>query len=231
MFGINKYALIGAAIVVAGLITTIGALNMRITAIAAERNAAQLEAKTLRGERDALLTAVSGEADAREKIRTALARCVGVAQEIERSANEAQAQARAAITARDRARADLRAELEKANATDPSCAAWSRDSLCPAASHGVRRIWQLAADRGGEAGDRRSGAQAAGAAAGVAHDAPAVATAPDPGRLSAADCYSNAQLYDALETVLNAYGQSVDQFNAIERMQHDAIEAANVEQR
>lgn len=223
---LTKY-LTALGVVIAALLATAGALYLRLNAVIAERNVAQVQLAAVTAERDAVLGVIPAEAEARTKIQAALAKCVSTAQDIERTAADALAQARAALTARNRALADLRAEREKWNASDPACAAWSRDTLCPAASRGLRLLWSGQAVGGGEARGGGGAAPAVRADPGQPHDAAAVAAAPDPVGLQEADCYSNAQLYDALESVLSAYRQAGDQFEAIERIQARAVEATD----
>lgn len=215
-------ALLGAA---AGVQTVrLSLAKASVTALTAERDAA-------RGERDALVLANASNVANVHDLRGRLVACVGEQHRIEQA--EAQAQDQLTTANRDRARlaATLKRERETAYAQDPACGRWRGDALCPAASDGLRLVWQTADRHRDAAGD---GAREAvrpdpgqpdqGAGAGAAADAGADLHA-------AADCYSNAQLFDALEAAV-AWGSGLaDQLDAISTLQDKAVSADASQQR
>lgn len=224
----SSTAIMWAVIAVVGVLATaVGTQTLRLAWAEADLAEMTTQRDTARSNYTTAAAAASSNADASERLSTDLRLCVGDKQRI--AAAESAARSDLETASRDRARltATLKREREKAYAQDPACIAWNGAALCPAASDGMRRIWQSAHRAGGDAG--RPSGQAVRGDPGRSDQGSAVAGAPDAGYLGLgvlqADCYSNAQLYDAYETAVNAWSGLADQLAAVRRLSDEAVAA------
>lgn len=210
--------------VVGVLAAALGVQTVRLSLAKAAATTATTERDAARGERDAAVLANASNTANVLDLQGRLTACVGESHRIEEAKAKASSDLDTANRDRARLAAQLKREREIAYAQDPACGAWRAAALCPAAGDGLRRLWQTA-DRhrdqaGGDAGSTVRVDP-------VGPDArPAAAAAADAGAgLPAADCYSNAQLFDALEAAV-AWGNGMaDQLDAIHGLSATATSA------
>lgn len=210
--------------VVGVLAAALGVQTIRLSLAQAGAKVATTERDAARGERDAAVLANASNTANVLDLQGRLVACVGESHRIEEAKAKASSDLDTANRDRARLAAQLKREREIAYAQDPACGAWRAAALCPAAGDGLRRLWQTADHRGDEAG-ADAGAAVRGDPVGADARAAARAAADAGVGLLAADCYSNAQLFDALEAAV-AWGNGMaDQLDAIRGLSAEATAA------
>lgn len=225
MFGIStKILAYVAGIAIAVLLAGLGVQTYRLNTAQADVKVAKMELVTTQGSLGIALVANQANTANVITLRGKIAEMVGKAQEIEKAVDKANADLNEATRARSRALAALKLEREKSYANDPTCRAWAGAALCPAASDGLQRTWS-AASRYADRTDRSAGGEA-GRDPGESDRHPAAAYLADPGNvLPSADCFTNAQLRDALEASVSYAGGLIDQLRAIRTLSDEAVSA------
>lgn len=212
----SSTAIVWAVLAVVGVLSAaVGTQTVRLWLLDAELTVALSAADQAKTLADANAAAARTNAGNVATLRGELAACIGEAQDTAEA--EKTAQANLATVSKERARlADaLKREREKTYAQDPACAAWGSAAVCPAVSDGLRIRWQTTRFGAADGAGALPGAPGGGGA-GVSDRGAAAASTPDTGyQQLSPDCYSNAQLYDALETAVNWGGSMADQLDAI----------------
>ena len=222
----SSTAIMWAVIAVVGVLSAaVGTQTVRLWLKDAELSVALSDADQAKTNASNNAAAARANASNLDTLREDLASCIGDAKDIEKA--ETAAKENLATVSAERARlADaLKREREKRYAEDPACALWGSAALCPAVSDGLRAVWR--AGRSGTA-DQAGPVPGTpvGAGAGVPDRGAAVAGASDPGSEQLqADCYSNAQLYDAFEAAVNWGGGLAVKLDAVRTLSDEATAA------